>query len=345
MSVSARAFTMGCAGIELTADERAFIKDARPWGLILFKRNVEARRQLLRLTSQFRELCGRADAPVLIDQEGGRVQRMGPPVWRAYPPAAAYVSGSTLSGADPGALVHLGARLIARDLLEAGITVDCLPVLDVPSPGSHDIVGDRAYSNEPAVVASLGRAACEGLIRGGVLPVIKHVPGHGRAASDSHLELPRVDAPLDSLRNSDFLPFRVLAALPGIAPMAMSAHVIYSAVDPDRPATVSPVVVDKIIRGEIGFDGLLMSDDLSMRALSGSFSEKTEALFAAGLDLALHCSGDLKEAAEVASSSPWLDGVRASRAERALALISGPAEALDSVEASARLDAGLAIGA
>ncbi len=304
MDKAARAFTIGCATTELTADERTFIANAQPWGLILFKRNVADREQLARLTASFRELVGRENAPVLIDQEGGRVQRMGPPQWRAYPAAAKFHAMANGDRDRQEMLIRTGARLIADDLRQCGINVDCLPVLDVPVPGSHQVIGDRAYSEDPYEVARLGRAACGGLLDGGVLPVIKHIPGHGRAGADSHLELPRVDAPLDELKKSDFIPFRALSDLP----LAMSAHVIYSAIDGERPATVSPIVVDRIIRGFIGYDGLVMSDDLSMKALSGSFAEKTAALFAAGLDMALHCSGDLAEARQVSQNAPWLEG-------------------------------------
>ncbi|MDP4593215.1 MAG: beta-N-acetylhexosaminidase [Beijerinckiaceae bacterium] len=339
MNIPARAFILGCAGLELTTDERAFIAREKPWGLILFKRNVADRAQLRQLTNQFRELLGRENAPVLIDQEGGRVQRMGPPHWRAYPPAAAFAAAASKNGADAADLVRMGARLIADDLREAGINVDCLPVLDVPVPGGHQVIGDRAYSDDPALVAQLGLAACEGLLQGGVLPVLKHIPGHGRAGADSHMELPRVDASLEALKENDFIPFKAIADMP----LAMSAHVIYEAIDPERPATISPVVVDRIIRGLIGYDGLVMSDDLSMKALSGSFTEKTQHLFAAGLDMALHCSPDLAEAHEVAAASPWLDGKREERAERALKMILQVPEPIDSVDASARLDAALAI--
>lgn len=340
MDIAARAFTLGCAGLELTGDERSLIAETKPWGLILFKRNVGDREQLKRLTSQFRDIVGRENAPVLIDQEGGRVQRMGPPHWRSYPPAAAFGAAPVRPGESHADLVRMGARLIAEDLREAGINVDCLPVLDVPVPGGHQVIGDRAYSDNPAIVSELGRAACEGLLHGGVLPVIKHIPGHGRAGADSHMELPRVDASLESLKASDFLPFQRLADMP----LAMSAHVIYSALDSARPATISPIIVDQIIRGLIGFDGMVMSDDLSMKALTGSFTEKTEQLFAAGLDMALHCSPDLSESLEVANATPWLDGRRAERAERALAMLVGEPEPIDSVDASHRLYTVLAIG-
>ena len=222
------AFICGCAGVELSADEEAFFRDAQPWGLILFGRNVENRKQVSDLTSRFRELVDRADAPVLIDQEGGRVQRMGPPEWRKYPPGRAYADIYELDALTGLSATRLVYRLLARDLAEVGINVDCLPVLDVPQAGSHKIIGDRAYGSNPEQVALLGRAAAQGLMDGGVLPIIKHIPGHGRANLDSHLALPVVDTPLPELRAQDFAPFKALAALPA----AMSAHVTYAAIDP-----------------------------------------------------------------------------------------------------------------
>ncbi|MBM3607570.1 MAG: glycoside hydrolase family 3 protein, partial [Alphaproteobacteria bacterium] len=260
MITQARAFITGCAGLELTGEERAFIREWQPWGLILFKRNVADAQQLIQLTQQFRELVDRGDAPVLIDQEGGRVQRMGPPNWRKYPPARAYAQ-MPLTLASRADMVRDGARLIAQDLLACGINVDCLPVLDVPAPGGHDVIGGRAYADEPQQVGYLGRAACEGLLAGGVLPVVKHMPGHGRAGADSHMELPVVHATRKELE-TDFAPFRDLADMP----LAMSAHVVYSAIDPSAPATTSAKVVHEIMRGEIGFKGLIMSDDLHMKA-------------------------------------------------------------------------------
>jgi beta-N-acetylhexosaminidase len=324
----ARAFICGCAGLSFSQDERDFIRRFAPWGLILFARNIGSVEQVSGLTREFRELSGRANAPVLIDQEGGRVQRMRPPVWRRYPSAAAFLQAPE---AQRAGLVRLGARLIASELAEVGINVDCLPVLDVPAPGGHDVIGDRAYSSDPASVAQLGRAACEGLLAGGVLPVVKHMPGHGRAGADSHLALPVVHATRAELA-ADFAPFRALADMP----LAMSAHVVYSAIDPERPATLSPIVVSQVVRGEIGFDGLVMSDDLSMKALSGSFTEKTERLFAAGLDMALYCWSDLADAEAVASASPVLDGKRGERAAAALARLRPP-ELFDPVFAVASL--------
>ena len=265
-----KAFICGVSSVTLTAGERAFLRSHQPWGLILFKRNVQSPDQISALTKEFREIVGRADAPVLIDQEGGRVQRMGPPVWPKYPPAARFnaLSVSTQRKAE---LVRLSAQLMGLDLRACGINVDCLPVLDVPAPGGHNVIGDRAYAEDPERVALLGGAAAEGLMQAGVLPVMKHVPGHGRAGADSHLELPRVDATMRELEAADFVPFQKLAHLP----MAMTAHVVYSAIDPTGPATTSRKVVQEIIRQAIGFDGLLMSDDLSMKALSGSFAGRT----------------------------------------------------------------------
>lgn len=335
----ARAFVAGCAGLALTDEERTFLREADPFGLILFRRNVADPAQVRALTAAFREAVGRADAPVLVDQEGGRVQRLGPPHWPRYPAGRAY--GRALGGAGPedaAETARIGARLIAHDLARLGITVDCLPVLDVPIPGAHDIIGDRAYADEPATVAALGRAAAEGLMEGGVLPVMKHVPGHGRAVCDSHETLPRVDASLDDLRARDFAPFRDLRDLP----VAMTAHVVFEAIDPWSPATTSREVVQTIIRREIGFDGLLLTDDLSMKALSGGFRDRAEAAFHAGCDVALHCNGQLDEARAVAEAAPRLAGDALRRAEAALARLSGQVADFDPVDARHRLDAALA---
>jgi beta-N-acetylhexosaminidase len=312
-----KAFICGCAGLALNAEERVFLCRENPWGLILFKRNVGDRDQVRELTRGFRESVGRDDAPVLIDQEGGRVQRMAPPHWRAYPAAAAIEAGF-----DPlraAAAARLIARLIAHDLAEVGITVDCAPVLDVGEPGTHAAIGSRAFSSDPGRVAAMGRAVAEGLLAGGVAPVVKHMPGHGRAHVDSHHELPVVDAARDELKR-DFAPFRALKDLP----MAMSAHLLYTAIDPRRPATASPIVVGEIMRGEIGFDGLIMSDDVSMKALKGSYEHRAEAIIEAGLDIVLHCNGELEEARAVASVAPALSGASLRRAEAALAAIAAP---------------------
>jgi beta-N-acetylhexosaminidase len=337
--MSVRAMICGCSGLELTADEEAFIREAQPWGLILFKRNILTPQQVASLTARFREILGRAAAPVLVDQEGGRVQRLAPPHWRKYPAGAAFEQMAGATDSQRERLAYLGARLIAEDLRALGVTVDCLPVLDVPVEGGHNVIGDRAYSRDPDTVASLGGAAARGLMAGGVLPVMKHIPGHGRAGADSHLELPVVAASRAELEASDFAPFRACAGLPA----AMTAHVVYTALDPDRPATTSPVVIRDIVRGLIGFDGLLMSDDLSMKALTGTFREKAEALTAAGVDMALHCNGDLSEAGGVAEGTPMLAGDALRRAEAALAAIAGSQEDFDPVDAWAQLETGLAM--
>src|SRR5277367_6797279 len=312
-----KAFVCGCAGLALNAEERAFLRLEDPWGLILFKRNIADREQVRALTHSFRECVGRADAPVLIDQEGGRVQRMAPPQWRAYPAAAAIEAGLEPSKAEAAA--RLIARLIAHDLIEVGITIDCAPVLDVAGEGMHTAIGTRAFSSRPERVAAMGRAVAEGLLAGGVAPVIKHMPGHGRARVDSHHELPVVDAARSDLKH-DFAPFAALRDLP----MAMSAHLLYTAIDPRRPATASSIVVAEIMRGEIGFDGLILSDDVSMKALGGPYEERAAAIIDAGLDIVLHCNGELDEARAVASATPLLSGASLRRASAALAAISAP---------------------
>ncbi|MFE1598731.1 beta-N-acetylhexosaminidase [Methylobacterium sp. ID0610] len=329
------ALILGCAGPTLSAEEAAFFRDVRPWGFILFKRNVVSPEQVRALTAALRDTVGRADAPILIDQEGGRVQRMGPPHWRAYPSGGSYLrAGGREHG--PG-LARLGARLMAHDLASVGINVDCAPVLDVPVPGANAVIGDRAYGTDPADVAAIGRAVAEGLMEGGVLPVVKHMPGHGRGNADSHLALPVVEADYASLAAHDFRPFRALADLP----LAMSAHIVFTALDPDHPATTSARVIREVVRGTIGFDGLLMTDDLSMKALTGSFRERTEAAFGAGIDVALHCNGDRAEMEGVVSGTPALAGEALRRAEAALARLR-PAGGFDAAEARARFEAGLA---
>jgi beta-N-acetylhexosaminidase len=325
------AVIFGCRGHALTADERAFFAEARPWGFILFRRNVDTPDQLRRLTDSFRELTGREDTPVLVDQEGGRVQRLGPPHWPKYPSGRAYGRAAN----DPltrRELARLGARLMAHDLRAVGINVDCLPVLDVPQPGAHAIIGDRAYGEHPDDLAVLGRAAAEGLIAGGVLPVIKHVPGHGRANADSHEVLPVVDADRETLSAVDFAPFRALSDMP----MAMSAHVVYLALDRKRPATTSRKVVREVIRGEIGFQGLLMTDDLSMKALSGGFAERAEASLKAGCDVVLHCNGDPAEMQAVMKGTGKLTGKAKRRAEAVAARLPRTPEPLDEAAARAR---------
>lgn len=338
---ASRAFIAGCSGPVLLPEEARFFRDSQPWGLILFRRNVETPGQVLALTSAFREAVGRFDAPVLVDQEGGRVQRLGPPHWPRYPAARRFHAGRANDPFAVRELVRLGARLIASDLVAVGITVDCLPVLDVPVPGSHDIIGDRAYADEPSTIAVLGRAAAEGLMAGGVLPVIKHMPGHGRARVDSHENLPVVEASHAELAERDFLPFRILADMP----LAMTAHVVFAAIDPSGPATTSRRVFRRIIRGELDYRGLVMSDDLSMKALAGTMRQRAEAALAAGCDVALHCNGDLAEMRQVAEAAPAMAGVRRRRAEAALQRIRHMAEPFDPVDARARLDSMLAMAA
>ena len=315
----------GCSGHRLTEDERAFFAEARPWGFILFRRNIDTPEQVRALTDELRASIGDPDAPILIDQEGGRVQRMGPPHWPKYPPGNAYVTASN----DPmGARerVRLGARLMAHDLREVGINVDLLPVLDVPVPGAHDIVGDRAYGQDPDTVALLGRAAAEGLLAGGVLPCIKHMPGHGRAFADSHKDLPTVHADFDTLDGWDFAPFKALSDMP----LAMTAHIVFTAVDRKRPATQSKKAV-KMMREHLGFSGLIMTDDLSMQALSGSLGERAHRSLKAGCDVVLHCNGDMAEMQAVAEATGRLKGKAKARAEAAMARIVRTPEPLDPV--------------
>ncbi len=332
-----RAFVCGCQGKVLTAEERDFLRDSDPFGLILFKRNVEAPAQVRALIAEFRAIVGR-DAAVLVDQEGGRVQRLGPPHWRAYP-AAARLGALDMPLTRREEMARQAAALLGQDLRDLGITIDCAPVMDVPVPGAHDVIGDRAFSREPEIVARLGRAAALGLADAGVMPVMKHIPGHGRAGVDSHLDLPVVHASLDQLA-ADFLPFKANADLPA----AMTAHVVYTALDPERPGTLSPRVIG-FIRNEIGFEGLLFSDDLSMQALSGMLRARAEAAFAAGVDIALHCNGDLAEAEAVAGGAPSVEGQALARAERAASWHGQPAASFDPVDVWTQIQASLAISA
>jgi beta-N-acetylhexosaminidase len=309
-----KAVILGASGTVLTPDEKAFFRDERPWGFIVFARNIESVAQLRDLAAAMRDCAGSADAPVFVDQEGGRVQRLRPPLAPNYPTGAALGALYRHDAAAGLRAAWLMSRLHAFDLLRCGLNADCLPVLDVPVEGAHDVIGDRAYGKEPGIVAAMGRSAMEGLQAGGVLPVIKHIPGHGRACADSHHHLPVVDASLDELRAHDFPPFKAL----NDAPMAMTAHVVYTAIDTDRPATTSPRAIEEVIRGEIGFDGLLMSDDVSMKALSGDFASRTQAILAAGCDVVLHCNGLMEEMRAVAEVAPVLSGEALRRAERAV---------------------------
>lgn len=327
----------GLAGPQLSAEEAAFFHDVQPWGFILFARNIEAPDQVRGLVGALRNIVGRPDAPILIDQEGGRVQRFGPPHWRRYPPARilARLPGGPHVRREA---VRLGARLIADDLHALGVNVDCAPVLDVPQPGAHDIIGDRAYGEAPDEVAFLARAMAEGLLAGGVLPVIKHIPGHGRATSDSHFDLPVVETSLETLRQTDFVPFQALSDMP----LAMTAHVKYPALDPRRPATTSRAVIKGVLRNEFGFSGVIMSDDLSMQALDGGMTLRARQSLSAGCDVVLHCNGDMAEMKSVAAGVQALSGLAARRAEAALARIPGRPEPLDRQDAERRFDALLA---
>src|ERR1700676_1959237 len=319
--MTARAFITGVSGTALTAHERSFLREAEPWGLILFKRNAEAPAQLHALVASFREAVGRADAPVLVAQEGGRVQRLGPPHWPSYPAGAQF---GRIWERDPASALEaarMGARLIAHDLLVLGIDVDCLPLADVPSPDADPIIGDRAYGESAVKVAAIAAAIADGLMEGGVLPVLKHLPGHGRATADSHHRLPTVTADRASLEAVDFAAFRPLASLA----LGMSAHVVFSAFDPVAPATTSVTMVQDVIRDSIGFEGLLMSDDISMQALSGSLAERSIAALAAGCDVVLHCNGMIDEMRAVAGAVPALAGMAEARAAAALAARRSPA--------------------
>jgi beta-N-acetylhexosaminidase len=324
----------GLAGPVLSAAEAAFFRAARPWGFILFARNIETPEQVRALTAALRGTVDDVRAPILIDQEGGRVARLKPPHWAVRPPAARFAALHAQKPEAAREATYLNARLIAHDLHELGINVDCLPVLDVPQPGAHGIIGDRAFGADPAVIIELGRAQIEGLMDGGVLPVMKHIPGHGRAGADSHLALPRVGAEAAELSAVDFVTFRSLDT----CPMAMTAHVVYDSIDPQRPATTSPKVVRDVIRGEIGFDGLLMSDDLSMQALDGTLDVRAKAALFAGCDVVLHCNGDMDEMKDVASQARELEGASLRRANHALSLLVTPS-GFDPAAAQARLDA------
>lgn len=316
-----RAFIIGLAGLDVSADERAFLREARPWGLIIFKRNVSSPAQVTELVRSFRDCVG-WQAPVLVDQEGGRVQRLGRPHWPDHPPGALY---GALYDREPAlglSAARLAARLIAADLSALGIDVDCLPLADVPVAGADAVIGDRAYGTEPGKVAAIAGAIAEGLMAGGVLPVLKHLPGHGRATADSHHKLPVVDTDRATLESTDFAAFKPLANLP----LGMTAHVVFSAIDPGAPATTSVTMVQQVIRGFIGFKGLLMSDDISMGALSGTLRQRSEAALAAGCDVVLHCNGDLDEMTDVASVVPELAGEAAARAQAALDARRAPEE-------------------
>ncbi|MEM1346245.1 MAG: glycoside hydrolase family 3 N-terminal domain-containing protein [Pseudomonadota bacterium] len=321
-----RAAIYGLAGPDLSPSERAFFAEADPWGFILFARNIDTPVRLKRLTADLRESVGR-DAPILIDQEGGRVARLRGPHWREWPPVREEIEGARDEG-EVLERLRLRYRLIAHELREVGIDVDCAPLLDVPQRNAHPIIGNRALGDDGVQVALRGREVARALLEGGVLPVIKHLPGHGRALDDSHEHLPTVTAPAEVLR-SDFLPFRALAD----QALGMTAHIVFTALDPEAPATLSRKCID-LIRHEIGFDGLLMTDDLSMHALKGPMRVRAEGSLAAGCDLVLHCNGDPHEMAAVAEATPALTAAALTRSERALAL--RRAAPFDPLEAEAR---------
>ncbi len=328
----------GLSGPVLTADERDFFRDCDPAAYILFARNCVDRGQLRALTDSLRELSGRSDLPVLIDQEGGRVARMQPPEWAEFPPGWVFAELYEKAPVSAIEAAMANARALALMIRDCGINVDCLPLLDVRQQGADDIIGDRALGSEPMQVAALGRAVLDGFASAGVVGVVKHMPGHGRALCDSHKELPVVDAGEDELA-IDIEPFRTL----NWAPMGMTAHVVYTAWDPDRPASLSNTVIADIIRGRIGFDGWLMSDDIGMHALEGDFGARAAGVVAAGCDAALHCSGDMEEMVAVANAVPAMTAAGEERLAQAMVIASGAAEGPDFAAAVAKRDELLAL--
>ncbi len=307
------AVIFGCIDTALTTAEIDLFADCNPFGLILFEHNCVEPAQLKDLVAQFKETVGRPDAPILIDQEGGRVTRMKPPHWRHPPPARVFPEIAAKDRTAGVRAAYLNARLIGRELAAMGINVDCLPVLDIPVVGAHEIIGDRALGRDAEMIAELGRALSDGIMAEGVLPIIKHIPGHGRAKSDSHKELPIVDTPRDELEATDFVPFELMAGMP----WAMTAHVVYTAIDAEHAATISPVIIEQIIRDKIGFEGLLLSDDIGMEALAGTKGERAKTILEAGCDLALECSGKIEDMTEVASIIPRMSQHALSRAAAA----------------------------
>jgi beta-N-acetylhexosaminidase len=330
---------LGLAGPLLTPDERAFFAEVAPAGYILFRRNCIDRAQMRGLSDDLRALSGRGDVPILIDQEGGRVARMAPPKWPAFPKAEAFDKLYDVAPISAIEAARANAQAIALMLAEVGVNVDCLPLLDVRDPAGHDIIGDRSFGAEPMRVAALGRATIEGLRDGGVVGVVKHIPGHGRAMADSHVELPVVTADAAALER-DLAPFITLAD----APMAMTAHVVYAAWDAAECASLSATVIGEIIRGQIGFDGLLMSDDLGMHALSGDFGDRARGVLAAGCDIALHCSGDMAEMRAIADAVGGIGEAARARLDRAMASVAGVRSPIAFAELVAKRDALLAYG-
>lgn len=326
------------AGLELSPDERAFFRDADPVGYIVFRRNIESRDQLRALTSELRGLHGRDDLPILIDQEGGRVARMRPPEWPAFPAAEAFARLYEKAPMSAIEAARANSAAIAVLLAEVGVNVDCLPVLDVRQPGATDIVGDRALGSEPMQVAALGRACLDGLAAAGVVGVIKHMPGHGRALVDSHETLPVVSASAEELE-IDVEPFRTLSS----APMGMTCHCVYTAWDSERPGSQSPIVIGEVIRDRIGFDGFLMSDDIGMNALGGGFDQRARGVIEAGTDAVLHCSGKMDEMVAVASAAGELGEAGLRRLERAMASAGGGADCAAYAELAEKRDRLLAL--
>jgi beta-N-acetylhexosaminidase len=327
----------GIEGLELTAGERSFYRDAEPAGFILFRRNCENQDQLLRLTDSLREISGRGDVPILIDQEGGRVARMRPPEWPAFPAAEKFANLYRAAPSSAIEAVRANARALALMLRSCGINVNALPLLDVRQEGATDIIGDRALGSEPMQVAALGRAVLDGMASAGVVGIVKHMPGHGRALVDSHKELPVVTASAEELE-VDLEPFERLAT----APMGMTAHVVYTVWDAERPASLSPTVIRDIIRERIGFDGWLMSDDLGMEALKGDFGSRAAGVIQAGCDVALHCSGKMDEMVAVAAAVPAMSAEGHDRLARAMASTRLELEAVDFAEEIAKRDTLLA---
>ncbi len=327
----------GLSGPVLTSDERAFFADVEPAGYILFKRNIVDRGQLRALTDSLRDLAGRADLAILIDQEGGRVARMGPPEWPAFPAGPAFDALYERAPMTAIQAVRANAQALGVMLAEVGITVDCLPLLDVAQPDTTEAIATRAYGSEPMRVAAMGRATLEGLAAGGVVGVVKHMPGHGRAQVDSHHLLPTVTAS-DADLDIDLEPFRTLNA----APMGMTSHIVFDAWDAARPATLSPTVIADIIRGRIGFDGLLMTDDIDMKALAGSAGDKAAGAIAAGCDLVLDCWARMDEMIDIAARLDTIAPESRARLDRAMASV-GPAQG-DFAELIARRDALMAAG-
>ncbi|MDY8110605.1 beta-N-acetylhexosaminidase [Fulvimarina sp. 2208YS6-2-32] len=337
----AKAWIAAPLGFEPSRDERHFFEGERPWGFILFARNIDSPSQLGELVEMLKELGGRETTPIFIDQEGGRIQRLKPP-FAPMRPAARALGDLYREDRETGLrLAFLHGRLLAGDLMRYGINADCIPCLDVPVEGAHDIIGDRALSDVPADVARLGRAMAQGCMAGGVLPVMKHIPGHGRGRADSHKELPVVTAKRSELAARDFLPFAELNDLP----CAMSAHILFTDIDDKRCATLSPIVIEEVIRGEIGFDGLLMTDDISMKALTGAYDARAEAAIEAGCDVVLHCNGDMDEMRVLAKGVPILEGASGRRAARAEACLTKVSEDEDIAELSDEYDRLMAVTA